>query len=145
MGCFKSRNEFKKVFDQLFESLSNDPEVGPGLRATHSLQRYIFTDIGLTLNVRDADARRAAKGHALTWSWGEKCSWKPEVVLEMSSDVANRFFQGRENIPLAFVRGTIVLRSGSMARVLDLLPIVKPFNPKWIARLEAEGWTHLLV
>ena len=145
MGCFKGQDEFKKVFDHLFESLSGDPEVGPRLRATHSLQRYIFTDIALTLNVRDADARRAAKGHTLTWTWGEKCSWKPEVILEMSSDVANRFFQGRENVPLAFARKIIVLRSGSMAQVLDILPIVKPFYPKWTARLKAEGWTHLLV
>ena len=145
MGCFKSQDEFKKVFDLLFETLSNDPEVGPKLRATHSLQRYVFTDIGLTLNVRDADARRAAMGHALTWSWGAACSWKPEVVLQMSSDVANRFFQGRENVPLAFARKTIVLKAGSMAQVLDLLPIVRPFNPKWIARLKVEGWTHLLV
>ncbi|MEO6326442.1 MAG: hypothetical protein ABIT01_11315, partial [Thermoanaerobaculia bacterium] len=119
MGCFKSQDEFKRVFDELFETLSNDPEVGPKLRATRSLQRYVFTDLGLTLNVRDADARRAAKGHALTWSWGEKCAWAPEVVLQMSSDVANRFFQGRENVPLAFARKIIVLKSGSMTQVLD--------------------------
>jgi hypothetical protein len=64
--------------------------------------------------------------------------------MTMASDVANRYFQGRENIPFAIARGTIVLETGDLARVLDLLPIVAPFHRKWVAILKAEGLTHLL-
>lgn len=145
MGSFRSRDEFLQVFDRLFTMLSRDREVGPKLRDARSPQRYVFPDLGVTLDVRDADAKQAAKGECLTWVWNKKrVPWKPDVVLEMSSDVANRFFQGRENVPLALARKTIVAREGDVNKALDLLPIILPFHKSWVARLKADGMSHLL-
>lgn len=146
MGSFRSREEFERVFDRLFSTLSEDPEIGPKLRAAHTAQRYVFSDFGVTLDVKDADGDRVRRGHNLHWVWNKrKPAWgEPDVVLEMSSDVANRFFQGKENIPLALAKGTIAVRSGDVAKALDLLPILKPFHPKWVARLRSDGTTHLL-
>jgi len=140
MGRFKSPDEFKQIFDLLFETLSKDLEVGPKLRAAKTAQRFVITDLDLVLNVKDSDARRAATGQNLVWVWGDKKrKWEPVVTMEMSSEVANRYFQGKENVPLDLARGIIVLKSGEMARVLDLLPIVAPFHKKWVAKLKAEA------
>lgn len=145
MTPFRGKEEFRKVFDRLFLALASDPEIGPKLAATRTPQRFVFSDAGLVLNVTHGDRKTAKKGRHLVWVWGDaKRTWKPVVSMTMASDVANRYFQGKENIPLAIARKIIVVETGELARVLDLLPIVAPFHRKWVAILKAEGLTHLL-
>lgn len=146
MAPFTSRAEFRRIFDELFTLLSRDRETGPRLRARHCPQRYLFPDVGEVLNVRDADERRARKGDHLVWVWGDaKRTWEPKVTLEMTSEIANRYFQGRENVPLAAARGRIRVVDGDLRDVLDLLPIVLPFHPKWVRHLHSAGHFHLIV
>lgn len=145
MGSFRDKDEVRRLFDRLFTALSRDPEIGPKIRAARTPQRYVFSDFGLVLNVRDAPDKLAAKGDNLYWVWGDKKrQWTPDVSLTMTSDVANRYFQGRENIPLALAKKTILIETGDIGKVLDLLPIVAPFHKKWVAILKAEGPAHLL-
>lgn len=145
MTPFRGKQEFRKVFDRLFLALASDPEIGPRLAATRTPQRFVFSDVHLVLNVTHADRKTAKKGRHLAWAWGDaKRAWEPVVSMTMASDVANRYFQGKENIPLAIARKIIVIETGDLARVLDLLPIVAPFHRKWVAILKAEGHTHLL-
>jgi hypothetical protein len=103
---------FKALFDELFDTLSKHPEIGPKLRAQKTPQRFVITDLGLVLDVRDASDAKAKKGEHLEWVWGGKPKWKPVVNMLMTSDLANRYFQGRENIPLAIALKKIVLRDG---------------------------------
>jgi hypothetical protein len=145
VSAFRDAAELRKVFDELFTMLSTDPDVGPRLRDKGSRQRYVFTDLGVTLDVAPADGKRVARRHNLKWVWDKrKLDWQPDVVVTMSSDVANRYFQGKENVPFAIARKTIVVASGDVGKVLDLLPIVLPFHGKWVARLKSDGRTHLL-
>jgi hypothetical protein len=145
MRPFRGKEELRKVFDRLFLALASDPEVGPRLAATKTPQRFVFSDARLVLNVTHADRKTAKKGRHLSWVWGDaKRTWEPVVSMTMTSDVANRYFQGKENIPLAIARKIIVVETGDLAKVLDLLPIVAPFHKKWVAILKAEGLTHLL-
>jgi len=146
MAPFAGPAEFRRVFDELFTLLSRDRRAGPGLRARRCPQRFVFPDVGLVLNVRDADARRAAKGDHLQWVWGDaKRSWEPKVTLEMSSEIANRYFQGKENVALAAARGRIRVVDGDLRDVLDLLPLVLPFHPAWVRHLRSTGQLHLIV
>jgi hypothetical protein len=145
MSLFRGKKEFQQVFDRLFDALSTDPEIGPRLRGQKTPQRFVFSDVDLVLNVRDADEKRAKKGQNLLWVWGDaKRTWEPAVSMTMTADVANRYFQGKENIPLSIARKIILLETGDLAKVLDLLPIVAPFHRKWIALLESEGRSHLV-
>lgn len=146
MSLFRGKKEFQVVFDRLFEALSSDPEIGPRLREKKTPQRFVFSDFDLVLNVRFADAKEAKKGRNLVWVWGDgKRTWEPVVSMTMTSEVANRYFQGKENIPLSIARKIILLETGDLAKVLDLLPIVAPFHRKWVALLKAEGRSHLVV
>ena len=145
MTPFRGKEEFRKVFDRLFLALASDREIGPKLAATKTPQRFVFLDARLVLNITHADRKTAKKGRHLMWVWGDaKRTWEPVVSMTMTSDVANRYFQGKENIPLAIARKIIVVETGDLAKVLDLLPIVAPFHRKWVAILRAEGLAHLL-
>ena len=144
MTPFRGKEEFRKSSTASFW-LSHRPRDRPEARGDEDPQRFVFSDAGLVLNVTHADQKTAKKGRHLVWVWGDaKRTWEPVVSMTMASDVANRYFQGKENIPLAIARKIIVVETGDLAKVLDLLPIVAPFHRKWVAILKAEGLTHLL-
>jgi hypothetical protein len=144
-GKFKSKREFVEIMDDLFSMMSTDPSVGPKLAAARVPQRWEFTDLKLALNVTYADPKTAQKGHFLKWVWGdEDCDWDCAVEMKMKSEVANRYFQGKENVPLAIARGRIKAR-GSVPKALKLIPITKPIYRLYREMLEDEGHNHLLV
>ena len=140
---FRDRREMHEVMDKLFSLMSRDPEVGPALRRAQAPHRISFTDYGTTITIRPAPDAAAAKGKLLDWAWDEP-TWPVVVSLNMSSEVANRFFQGRENIPLAVAKGDIVLGEGELARSLELLPMLKPIFAKYAAMLDTEKYRHLI-
>ena len=145
MTPFKDKREFKKVVDVLFETMSRDPRVGPALRARRLPQRFVITDLGLVLDVRDSPDAAAAKGENLEWAWGgDGCGWQPQVTLETSSAVFNRYFQGEENMPLALLRGRAKITQGNPVGLVWTIPILHPFHATWIEVLKAKGWKHLL-
>ncbi len=144
-GKFKSKEEFVDIMDELFYIMSTDPKMGPKLAAARVPQRWEFTDFRLVLNVTYADAKSAKKGHFLKWVWGEEdCDWESVVVMKMKSEVANRYFQGKENVPLAIARGRIKA-GGSVPKALKLIPITKPIYRLYREMLEDAGHNHLLM
>ncbi|RJP72136.1 MAG: hypothetical protein C4532_06515 [Candidatus Abyssobacteria bacterium SURF_17] len=144
-GKFKSKKEFVEVINKLFTIMSTDPKMGPKLAAARVPQRWEFSDFGLVLNATYADPKTAKKGHFLRWVWGDKeCDWEAEVEMKMKSDVANKYFQGKENVPLAIALGRIRAR-GSVPKALKLIPITKPVYELYREMLEDEGYDHLLV
>ncbi len=145
MTPFKDAREFRKVFDVLFDTLSRDPRFGPALRARRLPQRYVIKDFGLVLNVHESDDKAAARGENLTWVWGDaECDWTPQVTLETTSEIFNRYFQGKENMPLALVRGRAHITQGSAISLLWMIPILHPFHEVWIEALRSRGWKKLV-
>ena len=144
-GKFKSKKEFVEVINKLFTVMSTDPQVGPKLAVARVPQRWEFPDLGLVFNVTFADAKAAKKGHFLKWVWGDKeCDWEPDVEMKMKSEIANKYFQGKENVPLAIALGRIKAH-GSIPKMLKLIPITKPIYAKYQQMLEDEGYEHLLL
>ena len=142
---FKSKKEFVEVMDKLFTLMSTDAKVGPKLAVARVPQRWEFTDLDLVLNTTYADPKAAQKGHFLKWVWGdEKCDWEPVVQMKMKSEIANKFFQGKENVPVAVATGRIKTK-GNMAKALKLIPMTKPVYEKYRQMLEDEGYEHLLL
>ena len=116
---FTSAEQMREILDRLLTDVDNDPAVGPRLRATHVPQRFVFPDVGLVLNV--APAPESDAPHCLRWAFDDEVDWKPALTLEMDSEVANRYLQGRENIAIAIARGRI--RASCNARAaLSFLP-----------------------
>jgi len=137
---YQSPEEFKEVLDKTFALMSEDPEVGPRLKAAETPQRYQFDDLDLVVNVRGA--REGEEGN-LTWKWGDEIDWEPRVRMAMSSETANRYFQGKENVAMAIARLKIKT-GGDVKAALALLPITKPVQERYRALVEAE-YPHLVV
>ena len=137
---FESPKEFKEVLDRTFELMSTDPEMGPKLRDAETPQRFEFPDLDLVVNITYADD--VVDGQHLRWVWSDDVPWEPEVGMVMSSEVANRYFQGRENVPMAIARRRIK-SSGNVKKALALIPITKPVFEKYKAMVEAD-YPHLV-
>ena len=90
---FASAGQMREILERLLTDVDNDPAVGPRLRATHVPQRFVFPDVGLVLNVAPAPA--SDEPHCLRWAFDDEVDWEPALTLEMDSEVANRYLQGR--------------------------------------------------
>jgi len=138
--AFNSPGEFQEVMDRAFELMSTDPDMGPKLRDAETPQRFEFPDVDLVLNVTHSS--NVVDGQHLRWEWSDEVEWESEVGMTMDSDVANRYFQGEENIALAIARRR-VKTSGNVKKALALVPITKAVFPKYRQLLEDE-YPHLL-
>ena len=96
--------EFRAVIDRVFTMMDEDPDMGPQLRDADVPMRYEFEDVDLVANIR---AARADEDGNLHWEWSDDVGWEPKVKLAMSSETANKYFQGKENVPLALARRRI--------------------------------------
>jgi hypothetical protein len=137
---FQSTEEFKEVMDRAFEMMSTDPEMGPKLRAAETPQRFEFPDLDLVVNVTFAP--EVEGGRHLRWAWSDDCDWEPEVEMTMDSAVANRYFQGKENVAVALARRRIK-SSGNVKKALALIPITKPVFKRYREMVEAD-YPHLV-
>ena len=137
---FASPREFREVQDRIFELMDTDPDMGPRLRAADVPQRFEITDLDLVVNVRAAQEGEEGNLH---WEWSDDVDWQPKVRMAMSSETANKYFQGKENIAVALARRRIK-SGGDVKAALSLMPITKPVFARYRAMLEAE-YPHLVV
>jgi hypothetical protein len=135
---FSSPKEFRTVIDRIFSMMSEDPEMGPKLRDADVPMRYEFTDVDLVANIR---AGRQGEDANLHWEWSDDVDWEPKVRMAMSSEVANRYFQGKENVAIAIARRRIK-SGGDVKAALSLIPITKPIYARYRALVEEE-YPHL--
>ena len=138
MGAeFSSPKEFREVMDRIFSLMSEDPDMGPKLRDADVPQRFEFGDLDLVVNIR---AGRDDEGN-LHWEWSDDVDWEPRVQMKMTSEVANRYFQGKENIAIAIARRRIKT-GGDVRAALALIPITKPVYARYREMVEDE-YPHL--
>lgn len=131
MAYFKDEQEVYRYIGQLFLDLMKDDELMPKFRRANTIVQYAFRDPDSTITVRmrqDAEPQVDLGPTDLA----------PEVVMSMSADTAHRFWLGKVNVPVALARGQMKAK-GPVAKVLKLLPLVKPVFPRYRAQLEAAG------
>jgi len=135
----ESPKEFKTVMDAVFSLMSEDPDMGPKLRDANVPQRFDFDDVDMVVNVRAGTADEDANLH---WEWSDDVDWEPKVQMKMSAEVAVRYFQGKENVPVAIARRRIKT-GGDVKAALALIPITKPVYAQFRALLE-DRYPHLV-
>ena len=136
---FKSAEEFREVIDRTFELMANDSQMGPKLRDADTPQRWEFPDLDMVVNVAAAED----PGQNLIWHWSDDVDWEPQVKMTMDSSIANRYFQGAENIAMAIARRRIKA-SGDAKAALRLVPVTKPVFPLYKAMCEKD-YPHLVI
>jgi len=134
---FRSPEEFREVMDQVFSMMSEDEDMGAKLRDADVPQRFEFDDLDLVVNIR---AGQEGEGN-LYWEWTDDVDWEPKVRMEMTSEVANRYFQGKENVAMAIARRRIKT-GGDVKAALSLVPLTKPVYARYRDLVEAE-YPHL--
>lgn len=125
--------------DRVFALMSEDPEMGPRLRAADVPQRHAYEDLGLVVNIR---AGRPDEQPNLVWEWSDDVDWQPRVEMTMDSDIANRYYQGKENIAVAIARRRI-RTTGDVRAALTLIPLTKPVHARYRDIVAAE-YPHLV-
>ena len=134
MTAFASPDQFREVMEKTFTIMSEDPDMGPQLKAADTPQRFEFSDLDLVVNIR---ATREGEEGNLTWKWTDEVDWEPRVRMAMSSETANKYFQGKENVALAIARRRIKT-GGDVKAALAILPITKPVFARYRELVEAE-------
>ena len=140
MADFNSAAEFREVMDKVFTIMSTDPEMGPKLRDARVPQRFEFPDQDAVVNITYDDSGGEQN---LRWEWSDDVDWEPQVEMTMDSDVANKYFQGKENVPMALARRRIK-SGGDVKAALKLIPITKPVFAQYREMVERE-YPHLAV
>jgi hypothetical protein len=135
---YASSKEFREVMDRTFGLMSEDPEMGPQLREADVPQRFEFEDLDLVVNIRAGTEDEQANLH---WEWTDDVPWEAKVQMKMSSEVANKYFQGKENVPIAIARRRIKA-GGDVKAALSLVPITKPVFARYREMVERE-YPHL--
>ena len=131
---FDSPKQFRQLMDRVFAMMDEDPSMGPKLRDADVPMRYDFEDVDLVTNIR---AARAGEPGNLHWEWTDDVDWEPRVKMAMSSETANKYFQGKENVAVAIARRRIKT-GGDVKAALALIPITKPVFARYRAMLEEE-------
>jgi hypothetical protein len=125
--------------DRTFTLMSEDPDMGPKLRDADTPQRFEFTDMDLVVNIRAGGPDEAN----LAWEWTDDINWEPKVQMTMSSETANRYFQGKENVAIAIARRRIKA-GGDVKAALALIPITKPLYERYRQMIAGE-YPHLTI
>ena len=139
MTVFRSSEEFREVMDRTFALMSEDPEMGPRLREVDTPQQFTFPDLEMVVNIRAGNADEPN----LAWEWTDQVTWEPKVKMEMSSETANRYFQGKENVAIAIARRRIKA-GGDVKAALAIIPITKPLFQRYREMIAAD-YPHLEV
>ena len=140
MAEFQSASEFREVMDRAFTLMSTDPEMGPKLRDARVPQRFEFPDQDAVVNIT---YNEEGGEQNLRWEWSDDVDWEPKVMMTMSSEIANKYFQGKENVPLALAKRRIK-SSGDIKSALKLVPITKPVFGLYREMVERD-YPHLVV
>jgi SCP-2 sterol transfer family len=139
MAEFKSPQEFREVMDRTFALRRDDDDMGPKLRDADTPQRFEFTDLDLVVNIG-----AGAEGESnLAWEWSDDVDWEPKVQMSMSSETANKYFQGNENVAKAIARRRIKA-GGDVKTALALIPITKPLYARYRQMIAAD-YPHLVL
>jgi hypothetical protein len=125
--------------ERTFTIMRDDPDMGPQLRDADTPQRFEFTDFDLVVNIRAGGGDEPN----LAWEWSDEVAWEPKVRMTMSSDTANRYFQGKENVAIAIARRRIKA-GGDVKAALAIIPITKPLFAHYRDMIAAD-YPHLEV
>jgi len=136
LAYFKDDQEVYETIGKLFESLADDDDLGPKFRKANTIVQYQYRNPESQITVKMLDGEDGQVDLGPT-------ELEPEVVMTMEADTAHKFWLGKVNVTVALARGQMKAK-GPVAKILKLVPLVKPVFPRYKAQLEAEGREDLV-
>jgi putative sterol carrier protein len=136
LAYFKNAGEVYAYIGRLFEEVAEDEELAPKFRKANTIVQYRYRDPESQITVR------LMEGQDGRVDCGET-DMEPEVVMTMDADTAHRFWLGEVNVTIAMARGQMKAK-GPVAKILKLVPLVKPVFPRYRKMLAEAGRGDLL-
>ena len=136
MRYFADEQEVYSYIGRLFQDVADDETLVPELQRANTIAQFRTRDPDsvITVKLLDGEPRQVDLGPT---------ALEPEIVMITEADVAHRFWLGKVNVTVALAKGQIRAR-GPVAKILRLVPLVKPLFPRYRDRLEAAGRDDLL-
>ena len=136
MPYFKDADEVYAYIGRLFEELADDDELAPKFQKANTIVQYQYREPESQITVRLVEGEEGQVDCGTT-------TLEPEVVMTMDADTAHRFWLGKVNVTVALARGQMKAK-GPVAKILKLVPLVKPVFPRYRAILEEADRRDLL-
>lgn len=136
MSAFKDADEVYKYIGGMFETATKTPSFQKATEGTGLVVLLKQTNPEATMLI-DFPGQTVTTGEAAL-------DKKSSVLLRMSSDNANRFWQGKLNFTLAMAQRKVKLE-GKRSVALKLLPLTEDLFETYQQRLKDEGREDLLV
>jgi SCP-2 sterol transfer family len=136
MPYFKDEQEVYQYIGQLFLDLAEDGELWPKFQKANTIVQYQFRNPESQITVRMQDSADAQVDLGST-------DMDPEVLMTMDADTAHRFWLGKVNVTVALARGQMKAK-GPVAKILKLVPLVKPVFPRYKQMLSDAGRADLV-
>jgi putative sterol carrier protein len=136
VAYFKDDQEVYQYLGKLFEDLIDDKELLAQFQRANTIVQYQYRNPESVITVK------MMEGEDGQVDLGET-QLEPEVVMTMEADTAHRFWLGKVNVTVALARGQMKAK-GPVAKILKLVPLVKPVFPRYRAQLEQAGREDLL-
>jgi putative sterol carrier protein len=136
VAYFKDADEVYATIGKLFEDLSVDEELAPKFQRANTIVQYQYRNPESQITVKVIEGEDGQVDCGST-------ELEPEVVMTMEADTAHRFWLGKVNVTVALARGQMKAK-GPVAKILKLVPLVKPVFPRYRAQLEQAGRQDLL-
>jgi putative sterol carrier protein len=136
MPYFKDADDVYATIGKLFRDLADDEELGPRFRKANTIVQYRYSEpeSRITVKLIEGEDGQVDFGDTLL---------EPEVVMKMEADTAHRFWLGQVNVTVALARGQMKAK-GPVAKILKLVPLVKPVFPRYRRQLDDAGRQDLL-
>ena len=130
MPVFKDDQEVYRYIGRLFTDLADDEELGPRFRKADTIVQYQYKnpDSQITVKMKDGEEGQVDFGPT---------ELQPEIVMIMDADTAHKFWLGKVNVTMALARGQMKAK-GPVAKILKLVPLVKPVFPRYQKMLEED-------
>ena len=136
MPVFRDDQEVYQYIGRLFQDLTDDPELSPKFRRADTIVQYRYSNPESQITVK---MKEGEEGQV---DFGES-DLEPEIVMTMEADTAHRFWLGKVNVTMALAKGQMKAK-GPVAKILKLVPLVKPVFPLYQKMLEEENRDDLL-
>lgn len=133
MAAFTDEDDLRRYVGGIFEQALEDEKLGPKLVGTGVTLKVVTSDPAAVLII-DLPNRRVGLGTP---------DDPADATMRMTSDIANRFWQGKVNMPVAMARGQVKV-DGRIGSLLKLVPSTKQLFPAYVALLHADGRDDLL-
>jgi len=133
---FKDEQEVYQYIGRLFQELTDDPELSPEFRRADTIVQYRYSnpESQITVKMKEGEDGQVDLGPS---------DLDPEIVMTMEADTAHKFWLGKVNVTMALAKGQMKAK-GPVAKILKLVPLVKPVFPRYQKMLEEENRDDLL-